>query len=127
VRLLLDTHIVLWVLRDSRRVSRRARELIDDPENQCWVSCASFWEIAIKATRRGIDLGLPLAQLERAVSETGFRTLDISPRHAVAIERVVMQHGDPFDRLLLAQCEVETLRLLTSDAQLATQPVAIAI
>jgi PIN domain nuclease of toxin-antitoxin system len=102
VRVLLDTHMMLWALTDSPRLSARARAVLADAENECWVSSASVWELAIKVM------------------------LDVTIRHAAAIERVAVPHSDPFDRLLLAQCEVETLRLLTADKVLAKLPVAIA-
>ncbi len=125
MRLLLDTHIVLWALADSPRLSKKARELLTDPENECWVSSASVWEIAIKVVLGKYPLGVPLAALEEAIEEAGFRSLDVSTRHATAIERVDAPLRDPFDRLLLAQCEVETLRLLTADKTLGRLPVAV--
>jgi PIN domain nuclease of toxin-antitoxin system len=125
VRLLLDTHVVLWALADSPRLSQSARQLLADFENECWVSSASVWEIAIKVVLGKYALALPLSALAEAIDEAGFRTLDVSPRHATAIERVDVPHGDPFDRMLLAQCEVETLRLLTADKTLGRLPVAV--
>ena len=126
MRLLLDTHVVLWALADSPRLSQSARQLLADFENECWVSSASVWEIAIKVVLGKHALGLPLSALAEAIDEAGFRTLDVSIRHATAIECVDVPHGDPFDRLLLAQCEVETLRLLTADKSLGRLPVAVA-
>ena len=126
MRVLLDTHMVLWALTDSPRLSSRARAVLADAENECWVSSASVWEIAIKIMLGKYSLGQPLAQLGEAIEEAGFRTLDVTVRHAAAIERVAMPHADPFDRLLLAQCEVETLRLLTADKLLSKLPVAVA-
>ena len=125
MRLLLDTHVVLWALADSPRLSARARELLADPDNECWVSSASVWEIAIKVRLGKYQLGHPLTAIEDAIEAAGFRSIDVSMRHATAIERVEAPHGDPFDRLLLAQCEVETLRLLTADAALVGLPVAV--
>ena len=126
MRVLLDTHMVLWALTDSRRLSAKAREVLADAENECWVSSASVWEIAIKVMLGKYELGQPLERLGDAIEEAGFRTLDVIVRHASAIERVAVPHADPFDRLLLAQCEVETLRLLTADKVLMRLPVAIA-
>jgi len=126
VRVLLDTHMVLWALTDSRRPAAKAREVLADAENECWVSSASVWEIAIKILLGKCELGQPLDRLGKAIEEAGFRRLDVTMRHASAIERVAVPHADPFDRLLLAQCEVETLRLLTADKVLAKLPVAIA-
>ena len=126
MRVLLDTHIVLWALADSPRLSNPARAVLTDAGNECWVSAASVWEIAIKVALGKYALGQPMAQLARAISVAGFRTLDVTVAHAAGIEQVEVRHADPFDRLLLAQCEVETLRLLTADKTLRRLPVAIA-
>lgn len=107
-------------------LSARARAMLADPENECWVSSASVWEIAIKTQLGKYRLGRPLATLEEAVDRAGLRTLDVTLKHAAAVEHVRTPHADPFDRLLLAQCEVETLRLLTADTQLVKLPVAVA-
>lgn len=122
---MLDTHMLIWALEDSPRLPGWARAILEDPENECWVSSASVWEISSKAMLGKIRLGQPLAVLEAAIERAGFLALDVTVRHAAAIERVEMTHGDPFDRLLLAQCEVETLRLLTADRRLARLPVAM--
>jgi PIN domain nuclease of toxin-antitoxin system len=123
---LLDTHMVLWALTDSPRLSARARAVLADADNECWVSSASVWEIAIKVMLGKYELGRPLGALEDAILEAGFETLDVTIRHAAAIQSVLVPHADPFDRLLLAQCEVETLRLLTADRVLSELPVAVA-
>ena len=96
-----------------------------DTGNECWVSAASLWEIAIKVMLSKYRLPFALAELEGAVEESGYRALDVSLRHALAIERIRIPHADPFDRLLLAQCEVETFRLLSADRLLATLPVVL--
>jgi PIN domain nuclease of toxin-antitoxin system len=125
LRILLDTHVVLWALADSPRLSARARSLLADADNECWVSSASVWEIAIKAALGRMREAFSLDLLEEGIASAGFRTLDVTVRHAVAISQVDVPHADPFDRLLVAQCEVETLRLLTADAVLARLPVAL--
>ncbi len=125
MRLLLDTHVVLWALADSPRLAAQARDLLADPANDCWVSSASVWEIAIKVRLGKYALGVPLAAIEVAIEEAGFRKLDVTMRHAAAVEIIDSPHADPFDRLLLAQCEVETLRLLTADERLGALPVAV--
>lgn len=125
MRVLLDTHMLIWSLEDSPRLPRWARAVLEDADNECWVSSASVWEIAIKAMLGKVRLAQPLEVLEGAVERAGFRRLEVTVRHAAAIERIELTHGDPFDRLLLAQCEVETLRLLTADRLLAGLPVAL--
>ena len=127
MRLLLDTHILLWSLADSPRLSANARALLADTGNECWVSAASLWEIAIKVMLGKYRLPFALAELEGAVDQSGYRVLDVSARHALAIERIHMPHADPFDRLLLAQCETETLRLLSADRLLKTSPAVVTV
>jgi len=125
VRVLLDTHILLWVLMDSPRLSKSARAMLADDQHEFWVSSASVWEIAIKTVLGKYKPGQPLATLGDAIEQSGFRTLNVTVRHAAAVENIAVPHADPFDRLLLAQCEVETLRLLTADRHLLELPFAI--
>lgn len=127
MRLLLDTHVLIWALDDSPRLATSARNLLQDPENEHWVSAASIWEIAIKASIRKLTLSRPLREIEKGIQAAGFHVLDVTIRHAAAVPDVKLIHSDPFDRLLLAQCEVETLRLLTADKGLAEQPAVIAV
>lgn len=125
MRILLDTHMVMWALEDSPRLPAKARALLEDPDNECWVSSASVWEIAIKTVLGKFRLGRPLAVMEEAIKAAGLRPLDVTLRHAAAVEHVRASHADPFDRLLLAQCDVETMRLLTADRALRKLAVAV--
>jgi len=127
VRLLVDTHVLIWVLEGSSRLSGRARQLLRDAEHEHWVSAASVWEIAIKASLRKLTLSRPLVEIEKAILAAGFRVLDVSVRHAAAVSEIELPHNDPFDRLLLAQCEVETLRLLSADSTLARIPAVVPV
>lgn len=126
MRFLLDTHVVLWALEDSARLAPAARLLLADPANEFWVSAASAWEIAIKVALGELALRRSLATFEAAVTEAGFETLDVTMRHAAAVAQVSSRQSDPFDRLLLAQCEIETLKLLTADRHLKGLPQAVA-
>ena len=127
MRFLLDTHVVLWALEDSARLAPAARLLLADPANEFWVSAASAWEIAIKVALGKLALRRSLATLEAAVAEAGFETLDVTLRHATAaVSGFSAKPSDPFDRLLLAQCEIETLKLLTADRHLKVLPQAVA-
>lgn len=124
---MLDTHVLIWALEDSPRLSTAARDLLHDAENEHWVSAASVWEIAIKAAIRKLTLSRPLREIEKSIHAAGFRVLDVTIRHAAAVHDVELAHSDPFDRLLLAQCEIETLRLLTADKGLAEHQAVIAV
>ena len=119
MRLLLDTHIALWAIADDPRLSDLARSLIDDPDNAVMVSAATVWEISIK---HALARGNMLISGEEALGyfrSAEFGLLDITPAHAAAVETLPPLHGDPFDRILVAQAMTEPLRLLTRDAQVA--------
>jgi PIN domain nuclease of toxin-antitoxin system len=119
VNLLLDTHVALWAITDSPRLSTRARDLIGGQNAQVWVSAASVWEIAIKhALGRG-DMPVSGKQALRYFQESGYQLLAIEAEHAAAVEELPAHHQDPFDRILVAQALVEPMRLLTHDATVA--------
>jgi PIN domain nuclease of toxin-antitoxin system len=118
MRLLLDTHIALWALTDDPKLSLRARAILAVPENAIRASVVSLWEIAIKnALRRERGDPLPFSATETAqlFEEAGFRPLPVTEIHAVTVEALDPHHGDPFDRLLVAQALTEGLTLVTSD------------
>jgi PIN domain nuclease of toxin-antitoxin system len=112
MRLLLDTHVFLWVLAGSRQLKAPARQLLDAAE-VVYVSSASIWEVAIKARLGKIDAD-PVA-IARAIEPSGFEELPITSLHAAGVVDLPNLHQDPFDRLLIAQSLQEPLRLLTAD------------
>ena len=116
MRLLLDTHVFLWWIDDARALSRKARGAIADPQNQCLLSLASSWEMAIKLSLRKLEL--PDA-IERFVPEqltaNGFSQLQIGFRHVAKVAGLPFHHRDPFDRLLIAQALEDDLHIVTSD------------
>ena len=119
---MLDTHVALWAIADSKRLSAKARELIDDPANEIVISVASIWEIAIKhGLARGTPNDMPVSGLDAIgyFHDAGYALLDISPTHAAGVEALPPLHSDPFDRILLAQALATPLRLLTHDARVA--------
>lgn len=116
MRLLLDTHIFLWAVTDSRKLKAAARRQMLAAE-QIFVSAASIWEIAIKA-RLGKIEGEP-ERLAQAIEDSGFIELPVSTRHAARVAQLAPHHHDPFDRLLIAQAFSEPLLFLTADAALA--------
>ena len=115
MRLLLDTHVFLWVVTDSRKLKQVARQAILAAE-EVHVSAASIWEIAIKAGLGRLE-GDAHAMLD-SIAASGFRELPVSGRHAAAVQRLPPYHGDPFDRLLIAQAIAEPLHLMTADPAL---------
>lgn len=126
MRVLLDTHVFLWALQSPEHLGPRALALLTAPTTQCWLSAAGLWEIAIKVRQGRLPLRQPLPTLVTAAAELGVQVLEVSGAHALATATVDLPTADPFDRMLVAQCEVETLRLLTADRALLGLPVAIA-
>ena len=118
MRLLLDTHIVLWTLDDSPKLGARARELMTARGAECFVSAVSLWEIAIKAALRRKDFRVDTDRLIEACLAAGLRLLPFLLAHAVRVARLPRHHADPFDRALVAQALVEPLTLLTRDTAL---------
>ena len=113
MRLLLDTHVLLWWLSDDHKLAKTAREIIANSDNEVLISSASAWEISIKAALGRLEIELD--DLEEAIAKNGFRPLPIGLRHAITAGRLPNVHRDPFDRMLVAQASVEELRLLTHD------------
>jgi PIN domain nuclease of toxin-antitoxin system len=113
VRLLLDTHVLLWWLADDRKLAKPAREIIANPNNEVHVSSASVWEVAIKAALGRLEIELD--DLEDAIVQNGFRQLPIGFRHALTAGQLPSVHRDPFDRMLVAQASVEELRVVSHD------------
>jgi len=113
VKLLLDTHILLWWVGGDRKLPKSLREIITSPENDVCVSAATFWEIAIKLRLGRIDIDLE--ELRAAVGADGFVELPVQIAHTLRLSALPEHHRDPFDRLLIAQAIAEGKRLVTSD------------
>lgn len=118
MRLLLDTHVLLWSMAASRRLKQSVRHLLTDPKNTVFYSAASIWEISIKSALGRRDFKVDVARLLKALSQAGFTELAVSASHAAAVAALPVHHKDPFDRMLVAQASEEALVLLTNDAQL---------
>ena len=116
VRLLLDTHALLWWLDGDRSLSRKARTAIADEDNVIVVSAASAWEITTKARLGKLPGAAAVAEdVVGSVSSQGFSSLDITMRHAQRAGRLPGTHRDPFDRMLIAQAQLEDLTLVSND------------
>jgi PIN domain nuclease of toxin-antitoxin system len=122
MKLLLDTHILLWVTEDSPRLSRTARTLISEPENELYFSVASLWELAIKHAQGKPEFRVDARILRRALLDNGYRELAVFGEHALALASLPPIHKDPFDRILIAQAITEGITLLTVDAKIARYP-----
>jgi PIN domain nuclease of toxin-antitoxin system len=122
LRLLLDTHTVVWVVTEPERVAPEALGLIESSENEVFVSVVSPWELAIKLSRRRIELPEVFYETLR---DGQFSLLPVTIRHTEAIASLPHHHRDPFDRMLVAQAQIEGLTLITSDREIRRYPVSI--
>jgi len=125
VRLLLDTHLLLWAAGPSPRLPARARQLIDDPDNELVLSVVSLWETAIKSARGRDEFQVDARLLRRNLLNNGYEELPVTGEHAVAVVGLPPLHRDPFDRMLVAQAIVEGITLLTSDPRVAQYPAPV--
>jgi len=122
MKLLLDTHLLLWAAGEPDRLSAKARSLIDNPDNELLFSAASLWEVAIKRGLGRNDFRVDARLLRRGLLDNGYSELPIVSDHVVATESLPPIHKDPFDRVLVAQATVEGITLLTTDSLVAQYP-----
>jgi PIN domain nuclease of toxin-antitoxin system len=116
VRLLLDTHTLLWWLDGDRRLSRKARTIIGDEDNLVFVSAASAWELATKARLGKLPQAIDVAtDVAGCLTAQGFLELPISVLHAQRAGSLRIEHRDPFDRMLIAQAQIEDLPIVTNE------------
>jgi len=124
LKLLLDTHVVLWALSEPARLGPQAFHMIEAADN-VYVSSVSFWELAIKTAVGKIVLDLP--KFHARLLGAGFEPLAVTAVHALAVMGLPPLHGAPFDRMLIAQAVSEPLHLLTRDAVLARYPASVTL
>lgn len=122
MKLLLDTHLLLWASDNRPRLSDAARALIEDQDNTLFFSAASLWEVAIKTSRGQPDFRVDARLLRRALLDNDYGELPVASEHAVAVGTLPPIHRDPFDRLLVAQAQIEGITLLTADPAIARYP-----
>jgi len=122
MKFLLDTHFVVWLPIGGRGLTRAARTLLNDKENQFLFSDASLWEIALKRERYGKKFAFDPREIRRQMMENGYEELPVSGSHVAALDSLGQTNKNPFDRLLIAQAMVEGITLLTADASVARYP-----
>jgi PIN domain nuclease of toxin-antitoxin system len=116
VRLLLDTVAWIWSVSATEKLNSQARDLLRDSHNELYFSAASAWEIAIKAALGRLNFPeSPTTLVPRETAKMGLRSLPVNYIHALAVYDLPRHHGDPFDRLLIAQARVEGLSLVTAN------------
>ena len=122
MKLLLDTHLLLWTAGRPDKLSATARHLIDNPEHELLFSAASLWEVAIKRGLGRDDFQVDPRLLRRGLLDNGYGELPIVSDHVIAIGSLPPIHKDPFDRILVAQATVEGITLLTTDSLVGRYP-----
>ncbi len=122
VRILLDTHVLVWLTGDESRLSSSARQLLKQRSTTVFVSTVSLWELAIKLSLGKLELGIPLSDLiDKELPSNGIEVLPISSEHVLELERLPRPpngHADPFDRMIVAQAIADGLELVSADAKL---------
>ena len=127
MRILLDTHLLLWAVGDSQRLPNLAREKLEDPSNALFCSTASLWEIAIKTMLRRSDLKIDISAFRKALRSMSVDELPIVGDHIEALLDLPDLHRDPFDRLLIAQSLAEPMSLWTNDRLVAQYSDSISL
>jgi len=122
VKLLLDTHLLLWAAGEPKRLPKNIRTLLEDKDNELLFSAASLWEVAIKSRLGRKDFRVDAGLLRRGLLDNGYSELPIFSSHVIAINSLPPIHKDPFDRVLAAQATFEGITLLTNDPVVARYP-----
>jgi PIN domain nuclease of toxin-antitoxin system len=117
MKLLLDTHILIWLINGNKNLSQIARQAIEDESNSLHLSIASLWEITIKTSLGKLELGIPLEQITtNFILPSGMEILPIHLPHLLVLQTLPFHHRDPFDRLLISQAKSESLTLVSEDS-----------
>ena len=122
MKFLLDTHLLLWAAGEPRKLSKQARTLIENQNNELLFSVASLWEVTIKRGLGRKDFKVDARLLRRGLLDNGYAEMPILSDHVVATESLPPLHKDPFDRVLVAQATVEGITLLTTDSLVSQYP-----
>ena len=117
MNLLIDTHAVIWFITEDDQLPVKVKKLIENPENICFVSIASLWEIGIKYALGKLDLNADLEKIFELINQSGLTILPITTTHILASTKLDFHHRDPFDRLIIAQAQSEELPLISKDKQ----------
>jgi PIN domain nuclease of toxin-antitoxin system len=125
MKLLLDTHLLLWAAGRPDQLPAAAHALLEDPTNELRFSAASMWEITIKRGLGRDDFQVDPRLLRRGLLDNGYGELAITSEHAIAVDLLPPIHKDPFDRILIAQSTVEGITLLTADPLVAQYPGSV--
>ncbi|MBW8333610.1 MAG: type II toxin-antitoxin system VapC family toxin [Prolixibacteraceae bacterium] len=125
MELLIDTHAVIWFITEDSLLPLKTKRVIENPDNTCFVSIASFWEIAIKQSIGRLNLFSDLEEIFRIIENTGFELLPITTNQILINAKLPLFHQDPFDRIIIAQAICENLQIVTKDGQFENYDVSL--
>lgn len=125
MELLLDTHALIWFITEDSNLPTNTKRIIEDIENNCYVSVATFWEIAIKHSLGRLNLGTNLGNLFQLIVSSGFTILPITLNHILENSGLPFHHNDPFDRIIIAQAVYEDLKIISKDGQFENYKVSL--
>lgn len=125
MRTIIDTHILIWFLEGNPTLSKSRRQLIAAAQNEIFVSIASLWEIAIKISIGKLAMAKPISDVIKQITTQNIEILPISTDHILKVSSLPFHHRDPFDRIIIAQSQVENLPIITDDADFANYNVKI--
>ena len=125
MRILIDTHILIWHLEGDAQLSPDRRSLISDPRNSAFVSIVSLWEIAIKTSRGKLSLSRPIDEIFTEINRSTVSILSIEPDHALKVSSLPFHHKDPFDRLIIAQAIVDDISIISTDRSFSDYEVTL--
>ncbi len=125
MRLLLDTHVLLWVVNTPQRLPAAAHAMIASLDNAVYFSVVNLWEITLKAQLQRADFSVDARALRTGLLKAGYQELDVKSEHVFQLNHLADIHKDPFDRMLIAQALSESMLLLTMDAQIAKYPAPV--
>ena len=118
MKYLVDTHVLIWYLESNPNLSTNAKTILEDGNTQCFVSMATLWEMAIKIALARLELKTDFEKIKDLISTSSFEILPIQFEHLKVITHLPFYHSDPFDRILIAQSQVECLILITKDEKI---------
>ena len=127
MKILVDTHILIWLLSGDSMLSRSAQRILEDERNEIYFSSINIAEIAIKHVKNPLLMPLTPEQVREAALENNLRELDFGSSHADALAALPLHHKDPFDRMLIAQAEGSQMKLMSHDDFIALYPVALSV
>lgn len=126
MQILLDTHILIWFLEGNNLLSTKRQKLLSQAQNDVYISIASLWELAIKISIGKITLSKSLFQVIQQLGVENIEILPILPQHVLQVETMPFHHRDPFDRIIIAQAQVENLTIISDDTEFANYSVKLA-